>query len=54
VLGHILPTAIRVEALRQFGRLVSRQGKVFIFHLLILTLFPDVPYRRPRARPPSS
>jgi 2-polyprenyl-3-methyl-5-hydroxy-6-metoxy-1,4-benzoquinol methylase len=30
VLGHVLPSAARVEALRQFARLVSPQGKIFI------------------------
>jgi 2-polyprenyl-3-methyl-5-hydroxy-6-metoxy-1,4-benzoquinol methylase len=30
VLGHILPSAARVEALRQFARLVSPHGKIFI------------------------
>src|SRR5580658_9660957 len=30
VLGHILPSAARVEVLRQFARLVSPQGKIFI------------------------
>jgi len=30
VLGHILPGAARVEALRQFARLASPQGKIFI------------------------
>jgi len=30
VLGHILPAGSREEALRQFARLVSPQGKVFI------------------------
>jgi SAM-dependent methyltransferase len=30
VLGHILPAAARVEALRQFARLVAQQGKIFI------------------------
>jgi SAM-dependent methyltransferase len=30
VLGHILPSAARVEALRQFARLVAPHGKIFI------------------------
>jgi 2-polyprenyl-3-methyl-5-hydroxy-6-metoxy-1,4-benzoquinol methylase len=30
VLGHILPAAARIEVLRQFSRLVSPQGKIFI------------------------
>jgi 2-polyprenyl-3-methyl-5-hydroxy-6-metoxy-1,4-benzoquinol methylase len=30
VLGHIFPSAERIEVLRQFGRLVSPQGKIFI------------------------
>jgi SAM-dependent methyltransferase len=30
VLGHIMPSAARVEALRQFARLVSPQGKIFV------------------------
>jgi 2-polyprenyl-3-methyl-5-hydroxy-6-metoxy-1,4-benzoquinol methylase len=30
VLGHIAPAAARMEALRQFGRLLAPQGKVFI------------------------
>jgi len=30
VLGHILPSSARVEALRQFARLVSPHGKIFI------------------------
>jgi SAM-dependent methyltransferase len=30
VLGHILPSAARVEVLRQFARLVSPEGKIFI------------------------
>jgi 2-polyprenyl-3-methyl-5-hydroxy-6-metoxy-1,4-benzoquinol methylase len=30
VLGHILPSAARVEVLRQFARLVTPQGKIFI------------------------
>jgi 2-polyprenyl-3-methyl-5-hydroxy-6-metoxy-1,4-benzoquinol methylase len=30
VLGHILPAAARVEVLRQFTRLVSPQGKIFV------------------------
>jgi 2-polyprenyl-3-methyl-5-hydroxy-6-metoxy-1,4-benzoquinol methylase len=30
VLGHILPVAARAEVLRQFARLVSPQGKIFI------------------------
>jgi SAM-dependent methyltransferase len=30
VLGHILPSAGRLEALRQFGRLVSPQGRIFL------------------------
>jgi len=30
VLGHILPAAARVETLRQFARLVSLQGRIFI------------------------
>ncbi len=30
VLGHILPTAARVEVLRQFERLASPEGRIFI------------------------
>ena len=30
VLGHILPSAARAEMLRQFARLVSAEGKIFI------------------------
>jgi 2-polyprenyl-3-methyl-5-hydroxy-6-metoxy-1,4-benzoquinol methylase len=30
VLGHIIPSAVRLEVLRQFARLVSPQGKIFI------------------------
>jgi SAM-dependent methyltransferase len=30
VLGHIFPASARAEVLRQFARLVSRQGKVFV------------------------
>jgi 2-polyprenyl-3-methyl-5-hydroxy-6-metoxy-1,4-benzoquinol methylase len=30
VLGHIFPSAARIEVLRQFGRLVSPKGKIFI------------------------
>ena len=30
VLGHILPSAARIEALRQFARLVSPHGRIFI------------------------
>ena len=30
VLGHILPSAARVKALRQFARLVSPEGRIFI------------------------
>jgi 2-polyprenyl-3-methyl-5-hydroxy-6-metoxy-1,4-benzoquinol methylase len=30
VLGHILPSAARVEVLRQFARLATPQGKIFI------------------------
>jgi len=30
VFGHILPSAARIEALRQFARLVSPEGKIFI------------------------
>jgi len=30
VLGHILPAAARVEVLRQFARLVSAEGRIFI------------------------
>jgi SAM-dependent methyltransferase len=30
VLGHILPSAARVEVLRQFARLVSPEGRIFI------------------------
>jgi 2-polyprenyl-3-methyl-5-hydroxy-6-metoxy-1,4-benzoquinol methylase len=30
VLGHIFPSAGRIEVLRQFGRLVSPKGKIFI------------------------
>jgi len=30
VLGHILPAAARLEAMRQFGRLVSPVGRIFI------------------------
>jgi SAM-dependent methyltransferase len=30
VLGHIFPSAVRVEVLRQFARLVSPAGKIFI------------------------
>jgi len=30
VIGHILPSGARIEALRQFARLVSPEGKVFI------------------------
>jgi SAM-dependent methyltransferase len=30
VLGHVFPAAARVEALRQFARLLSPQGKAFI------------------------
>ncbi len=30
VLGHIFPSAARIEILRQFGRLVSPQGKIFL------------------------
>jgi 2-polyprenyl-3-methyl-5-hydroxy-6-metoxy-1,4-benzoquinol methylase len=30
VLGHILPTAARSEVLRQFARLVSAEGRIFI------------------------
>jgi len=30
VLGHILPAAARVEVLRQFARLTSPQGKIFV------------------------
>ena len=30
VLGHIFPSASRLEVLRQFGRLLSSQGRIFI------------------------
>ena len=30
VLGHIFPSAGRIEVLRQFGRLLSPQGKIFV------------------------
>ncbi len=30
VLGHIFPSAARIEVLRQFGRLVSPKGKIFM------------------------
>ena len=30
VLGHIFPSAARIEALRQFGRLASASGRIFI------------------------
>jgi 2-polyprenyl-3-methyl-5-hydroxy-6-metoxy-1,4-benzoquinol methylase len=30
VLGHILPSTARIETLRQFARLLSPQGKIFI------------------------
>jgi 2-polyprenyl-3-methyl-5-hydroxy-6-metoxy-1,4-benzoquinol methylase len=30
VLGHIFPSAARIEVLRQFGRLASAKGKIFI------------------------
>jgi 2-polyprenyl-3-methyl-5-hydroxy-6-metoxy-1,4-benzoquinol methylase len=30
VLGHIFPSAARIEVLRQFGRLASPKGKIFI------------------------
>jgi 2-polyprenyl-3-methyl-5-hydroxy-6-metoxy-1,4-benzoquinol methylase len=30
VLGHVFPAAARIEALRQFGRLASPNGKIFV------------------------